>query len=107
MVVGLVEVVLVLALLALLGYGAARLLTATSDRRPVASSGGHWCVTHYDRDGRTLVVLQKVAGSGAGIIQEHVVASLVPEDAEFDEKFMLAMEVARERRALFEAEEQL
>lgn len=105
MVVGLVEVVLVLALLALLGYGAARLLTATSDRRPVASSG-HWCVTHYDRDGRTLVVLQKVAGSGAGIIQEHVVASLVPADPEFDDKFMLAMEVARERRALFEAEEQ-
>ncbi len=42
---------------------------------------------------------------GAHLINEHVVATIPLDDPEYDTKFMTAMATARERRALFESEE--
>jgi hypothetical protein len=39
------------------------------------------------------------------VLNEHVVARIPVGDPEYDAKFMAAMAAARERRAVFEAEE--
>jgi len=40
------------------------------------------------------------------VVDEHVIATLRVDDPEYDAKFLSAMATARERRALFEAENQ-
>ena len=42
---------------------------------------------------------------GANILDEHVVETLALGDPEYDAKFLAAMSTARERRALFESEQ--
>ena len=79
----------------------ARLVT-----RPGAAAGpGKWRTTYYDVKGVTRVVVQKVSPGGTNILNEHVVATISTEDADYDAKFLAATATARERRAMFEAEE--
>ena len=72
-------------------------------REPVGS--GHWRATHYEADGVTRVVVQKVSATGVNLLDEHVVAELHRDDADFDSRFLEAMSTARQRQSVFEAEE--
>jgi len=99
------EAALVLGMVWVIVYGTIRLLTRTQDQRRPAARAGQWRETHYDVDGETRVVLQKISPSGAQVLDEHVIATLRVDDPEYDAKFLTAMSTARERRALFEAEE--
>ena len=85
---------------------AAVMFWSRRDEAPDTAPGaGTWRATHYDVDGATRVVVRKVSATGVNVLNEHVVATLRPDDPEYDEKFLLAMNTARERRALFEAED--
>lgn len=75
------------------------------DQRPPASLPGTWRVAHYDADGKTYVVLQKTSASRSAVLDEHVIATVASDDPEYDDKFFAAMSAARQRQALFEAEE--
>ena len=98
------EAAFVIGLAGLLLYGTIRLLTRPQDRRLPASREGHWVTAHYDVDGTTNVVVQKVSPTGFNVLDEHVVAKLRIDDPEYDAKFLSAMATARERQALFESE---
>jgi hypothetical protein len=102
----LLESALVLGIVGLIIYGTIRLLAPPQGqhRRP-ASSTGQWRAAHFDVEGETRVVLQKVSPSGNNVLDEHLIATVRVDDPEYDEKFLTAMSTARERRALFEAEE--
>ena len=100
----LLDAAVVLGLFAVLVYAALRLLMRPSDQQPPAAGTGEWRVTHHDASGVTSVVLQKVSGAGH-VLDEHVIAALPIGEPEYDQKFLTAMSVARERRALFESEE--
>jgi hypothetical protein len=95
-VVGLVALVVMVAATYLMSR-------AKPGREPVGS--GHWRATHYEADGVTKVVVQKVSASGVNLIDEHVVAELHRDDADFDSRFLEAMSTARQRQSVFEAEE--
>lgn len=99
------EVVLVLGLLGALVYGVSIALVQPGDRRPPAPSSGSWRVAHYDADGRTRVVLQRVSAAGDRVLDEHVVATVPCDDPAYDDRFLEAMDAARRRRAVFESEE--
>jgi hypothetical protein len=101
----LIDAVVVLGVIGLVVYGAARLLSRARYQLPAASSPGQWRATHYDVKGVTKVVLQKMSTGGANLLNEHVVATIPLHDPEYDTKFMTAMAAARERRAMFESEE--
>lgn len=101
----LVDAVLVLGILALLVYGAIRLLGRPQEHPHPAARAGTWQVVHYDVQGTTRVALQKVSLGGADVLDEHVVATVGVDDPRYDEKFLAAMATARERQALFEAED--
>ena len=101
----LVDAVLVLGGVGLLVYGAIRLLSRSQDKSLPTSNPGQWKATHYDSKGVTRVVLQKTTPTGAHLLDEHVVATIKLDDPEYDTKFMTAMATARERRAMFETEE--
>ncbi len=101
----LVDAVLVLAVVGLVVYAGIRLVTRARYQLPAASSPGQWRTTHYDVKGVTRVVLQKMSPQGAHLINEHVIATVPLDDPDYDMKFMTAMATARERRALFESEE--
>jgi hypothetical protein len=98
------EAVVVTLVAGLLLYGAFLWLMQSQDRRPTRR--GEWRVTHYEASGVTRVVLQKLTPGGTHLVDEHVVATLRTDDADFDDKFLAAMATARERRALFQAEEE-
>ena len=100
----LLDAVLVLAVVGLVVYGGIRVLSRARYQLP-ASSPGQWRTTHYDVKGVTRVVLQKMSPQGAHLINEHVIATIRVDDPEYDMLFMTAMATARERQALFEAEE--
>lgn len=99
------DAVLVLGILALLVYGIIRLLDRPQAHRHPASGAGQWRTVHYDVQGTTRVALQKVSPDGSDVLDEHVVATVNVDDPRYDEKFLAAMATARERLALFEAEE--
>jgi hypothetical protein len=99
-----VEAALVAGLLGLMIYGVVLLFLRPQDQRRHPTLSGAWRVAHYDARGETHVVLQKVSEGGL-VLDEHVVASLRADDPEYDHKFLAAMSAARERQALFEAEE--
>ncbi len=99
------DAVLVLGVVGLVVYGATRLLSRARYRMPVGAAPGQWRTTHYDAKGSTRVVLQKMSPSGANLLDEHVVATLRLDDPDYDTLFLAAMASARERRALFEQEE--
>jgi hypothetical protein len=98
------EAVVVLGIVGLAFYATIRMLTRPQ-RRPLPSTDGVWRATHYDAKGVTRVVLQKTSPGGANLLDEHVVATIPLDDPEYDTKFMTAMATARERRSMFETEE--
>jgi hypothetical protein len=100
------EAVLVLGIVGILLYATIRLLTRPEARRHPASLPGQWRVAHYDAADETRVVLQKISNIGAAVVDEHVIATVPVDDPGYDAKFLTAMSTARERRALFEAEEE-
>lgn len=100
----LVEAAVVLAVVGLAFYVMLRLLMGRGSTG-TAAGPGQWRTTYYDVKGVTRVVVQKVSPGGANILNEHVVATLNTEDPDYDAKFMAATATARERRAMFEAEE--
>ncbi len=99
------EAVLVLAVIGFVVYGGVRVLDRVRYQQLPASTKGIWRATHYDSKGATLVVLQKTSPTGANLLSEHVVARIRLDDPEYDQLFMTAMAAARERRAMFETEE--
>ena len=99
------DAVLVLGLVALLVYGIIRSLDRPREHRQPASGAGQWRTVHYDVQGATRVALQKVSPSGTDVLDEHVVATIGVDDPRYDERFLAAMATARERQALFEAED--
>jgi hypothetical protein len=101
----LIDAIVVLGVIGLVVYGATRVLSRARYQLPAASSPGQWRATHYDVKGSTKVVLQKMSTGGANLLNEHVVATIPLDDPEYDTKFMTAMATARERRAMFESEE--
>lgn len=73
--------------------------------REVVGRPGRWRVGHYEKDDATWVVVQRVAPKDDGVLDEHLVATIDAADPEYDEKFLEAMQAARNRQALFEAED--
>ena len=100
------EAALVLGVVWLIVFGTIRLLTHTHDQGRPPVRAGQWRTAHYDVQGETRVVLQKISPSGMNVLDEHVIATLPVDDPDYDAKFLTAMATARERRALFEAENQ-
>lgn len=100
------EAALVLGMVGLVVYGLFRLMARPQDQGHPASLVGRWRVAHYDVKGETRVVLQKVSDSGVKVLDEHVIATVRVDDPDYDTKFLTAMSTARERRALFEAEDE-
>jgi hypothetical protein len=98
------EAAVVFGLLGLMVYATIRLLTQPRTPRRPAAQPGTWQAAHYDAKGETRVVLQKVA-PGGGVVDEHLVAAVRVDDPSYDHAFLTAMATARERLALFEAEE--
>ena len=107
----LLDAAVMLGVLGLVVYGAIRLLTQDQTRpqpqppRRLPPGPTHWRPTHYDLDGVTHVVLRKVSVDGE-VLDEHVVATVPVGDPGYDAAFLAAMSTARERRALFEAEDE-
>ena len=97
------EALAVLGLAGLVIYGLLRAVMGPS--RPEVSSGSQWHVEHFDRRGTTHVVVRRRTSGGHTILDEHAIATIAVDDAEYDEKFMVAMAAARQRRAVFEAED--
>ena len=99
------EAAAVIGLLAVIVFVAAFLVMGRpqAQREPVGS--GSWRASHYDADGVTRVVVQKVSATGVNLLDEHVVAELNRDDPDFDNRFLEAMSTARQRQALFEAEQ--
>lgn len=100
------ETVVVVLLIGAVVYGTIVLVMRT--RGPGAAGRGpvEWRVNHRDVHGETRVVLQKVSRGGITVLSEHVVATIPVDDPAYDEKFLAAMNTARERRSLFESEEE-
>ena len=101
----LLEAALVIGMVWVLVYGTIRLLTQPQTRRTPVSTAGRWRAVHYDVQGTTHVALQRVSPDGDHVLDEHVIATVRVDDPEYDAKFLAAMSTARERRAMFEAEE--
>jgi hypothetical protein len=99
-----IEAAVVLGLVGLGLYWTFRLLMRSPDQRRLAARSGRWQINHYDVKGATRVVVQKV--SDASVLDEHVVATIPIDDPEYDAKFLAATSAARERRALFETEQE-
>jgi hypothetical protein len=95
----------VLGMVGLILYGTIRLLTRPQDQRPALPAGGQWRTAHYDVDGSTHIVVQKISTDGHHVLDEHGVETIRIDDHDYDSKFLSAMARARERRALFETEE--
>lgn len=103
----LLEAALVVGIAAVVIYGTVMLLTRSSqDRRARGVGPGVFQVTHYDVKGDTRVVVQKLSPGGTNLLDEHVIATLPVDDPDYDAKFLAAMATARERRALFETEQE-
>jgi hypothetical protein len=101
----LLEAVVVLTVLGLLVYGTFTVLGRLQSPTTPVSAPGTWRTSHYDRDGETRIVLQKVSRDGARVLDEHVVTTVRIDDPEYDERFLAGMAVARQRQALFEAQD--
>ncbi len=99
------EAAFVIGLVGVMVYGITMLLLRPQDQRRPSSLPGRWRVAHYDAGHETHVVLQKLPEGGHQVLDEHVVATFRSDDPEYDEKFLAAMDSARQRLALFESEE--
>ena len=105
----LLEAAAVVAVVGLVVYWLIVLLTAA--RNPPAHEaravrGGQWTVAHYETRGATRVVVQRLSPQAGEVLDEHVVAELPVEDPDYDQKFLAAMSAARQRRALFDSEDE-
>ena len=100
-----IEAALVIGVLGLLIFWVTSLLLRPSSQGPHVAAAGTWRVAHYDAKGETRVVLQKVREGDTRVIDEHVITSIRADDPEYDDKFLVAMDAARQRQALFEAED--
>ena len=101
----LVDAVVVLGLVGLAFYVVLRLLLGASRSSSPSTGPGVWRTNHYDAKGVTRIVVQKVSPAGTNILNEHVVTTIPLDDADYDTKFLAAMATARERRAMFESED--
>lgn len=101
----LIEAAVLVGLLGLMIYVVTSYFLRSPDQHERPSPAGTWRVGHYDARGRTHVVLQKVSESRGAVVDEHVIAAFPSDDPEYDEKFLAAMSAARQRQALFQAEE--
>ena len=100
-----IEAALVIGVLGLLIFWVTSRLLRSTSQGPQVTPAGTWRVAHYDAKGATRVVLQKVREGDTRVIDEHVITSIRADDPEYDATFLAAMDVARQRRALFEAED--
>jgi hypothetical protein len=99
------EAALVIGMVYLIVYATIRLLTRPQPQRTPVAATGRWRAVHYDVQGTTRVVLQRISPNGDAVLDEHVIATVPVDDPEYDARFLEAMNTARERRALFETEE--
>ena len=99
------EAALVIGVVGLVVFWLASLLLRPASQGPQVSPAGTWRVAHYEAKGETRVVLQKVREGDTRVIDEHVITSIRSDDPEYDDKFLAAMDAARQRQALFEAED--
>ena len=97
------EGLLIVGVLGLLLYAVIRALESRPGPRAVAA--GRWRTSHYEVNGHTRVVVHKVSTGSAHVLDEHVIAEIAVNDPDYDELFMTAMATARQRKAIFEAEE--
>ena len=74
-------------------------------RGETPTTPAHWRITHYDADGETRVVLQKYDDQRDKVLGQHAVGTIPLDDPDYDARFLAVMDSARQRRALFEAEE--
>src|SRR5215203_1181536 len=100
-----VEAVVLIGLVGLMIFWMTSLLLRSANPGPGFSPPGTWRVAHYDAKGETRVVLQKVREGDTRVLDEHVITSVRSDDPEYDDKFLAAMSAARQRQALFEAED--
>jgi hypothetical protein len=100
------EAVVVILVVGGLVYATVVLLGRSRDAGGSGRGPVEWRVNHRDVHGETKVVLQKVTPGGISVLAEHVVATIPIDDPAYDERFLTAMTSARERRALFESEEE-
>jgi hypothetical protein len=100
------EALLVVGIVGVLLYLAVRALLSSQVPEPHrALKAGHWRTAHYDVDGHTKVVVQRVTPAGTDVLDEHVIAEIPVSEPDYDELFMTAMATARQRKAIFETEE--
>ena len=99
-----VEAVVLIGVVGLAIFWMTSLLLRSSTGRPQVTPAGTWRVAHYDAKGETRVVLQKVRDGDTHVLDEHVVGSIRTDDPDYDEKYLAAMDAARQRQAVFEAE---
>jgi hypothetical protein len=99
------EAAAVIGLVALLVFAGVLLLIGRTKEHGAAVGPGSWRAAHYDAKGVTRVVVQKISATGVNKLDEHVVAELRRDDPDYDERFLEAMNTARQRQSLFEAEE--
>ncbi len=99
----LLEAAVVIALVALVAFAATSMIGRSKPPAPVGR--GQWRATHYDAKGVTRIVVQKVSATGVNLLDEHVVAELSRDEPDYDTKFLEAMNAARQRQSVFEAEE--
>ena len=104
--VAMLEGLLVVGIVGVLLYLAIRALLSSQGQEPhPALTAGQWRTAHYDVDGHTKVVVQKVTPAGTHVLDEHVIAEIPVSDPGYDELFMTAMATARQRQVMFETEE--
>ena len=99
------EAVILISLVGLMIFWMTSRLLRSTNQGPQLSAPGTWRVGHYDAKGETRVVLQKVQEGDTRVLDEHVITSVRSDDPEYDDKFLAAMNAARQRQALFEAED--
>jgi hypothetical protein len=80
-------------------------VTGTPTPGEVAPGAGRWRSAHYDTQGDTRVVVQKLSPDRRKVLDEHTVATIPVGDPDYEDRFLAAMLAARQRQALFESEE--
>ena len=95
----------VIGAVVLLVYVLGQLRLRSRGRPATTVRTGRWETHHYDARGVTRVVVRKVSPNGTNVLDEHEVAEIPTEAPDYDTRFMTAMATARERVALFEAEQ--
>jgi hypothetical protein len=102
----LLEAAVVLGIVGVIIYVTISLLMRGLDRpRALPGAGGRWQTAHFAIDGETRVVVRKILPDGATVVDEHQVARVAEDDPDYDQKFLEAMSLARQRLALYESEE--